>query len=299
MPTSFLDQLGATNLRLFLCFVAATILTVLGSIFSFGGEFVRSGLPFFGGALLALALASWQINAHDRALHAATHSYWKAFSEESVILLSTRPPDAEFEAGSRSPLTPFHDAQAGLKVQAHLEAKYETKVPIVSVGDLSDLADIQAKNVILIGGPNLNHLTDALMERAWVQHGDRYFHWSSTLATLSSTQATVIHSQDHFLRVQTTPNNVLTADEVLDLHDPEGNLIEARGMCLRLEGLLGPGSRVLLLAGTASAYGTLAAADYALDPDNLLHLSGPDSQLIVSAALNGYGLHEPYALRVL
>jgi hypothetical protein len=294
---SFFDQLGRSNRRLALAILIGLILTVAGAVLPIGGAAVRTALTFFGGVVFALTLTSWQFSAEERVLRAATDAYWKNFSSNAVIYLSTRSPDAVFEATARSPLTPYHDAHAALKIQDHLLAEYGKKVPIVSVGDIENLDSIRAKNVILIGGPNLNHLTRELMAQVWKQWECVYFHWSSTIAELGPGAPPIGDPRDHFLQLQMVGSEMRIADEIWDLYDGGDQLVEAPGMCLRVEGVLGPGSRVLVLAGAANAYGTLAAADYALTPENLRQLTTLGSQFLVKARLNSFDLHEPELVR--
>jgi hypothetical protein len=297
MSVAFFDQLGRSNRRLALAFLIALVLTVAGGVLPIGGAFVRTAVTFFGGAVFALALTSWQLNAEERVLRAATDAFWKNFSSNAVIYLSTRPPDAVFEATARSPLTPYHDAHAALKIQDHLLVEYGKKIPIVSVGDIENLDSIRAKNIILVGGPNLNHLTRELMPRVWKQWETLYFHWSSTITELGPEVPPINDPRDHFLQLQMVGSELRIADEISDLFDQNDQLVESRGMCLRVEGVLGPGSRVLVLAGAANAYGTLAAADYALAPENLRQLTTLSSQFVVKARLNGFDLHEPELVR--
>jgi hypothetical protein len=297
MATPFLDRLGSSTLRLFVCFLMAVLLVVLGNINSLGGPLIGSTAVFLGGAVFALATASWQINARDRYRAAAMRRYWKPFSSDAIICLSTREPNPELEGNQLSSLTPYHDALAAHKIQTYLLQAYGREVPVVSATDLKSLESAPATHIVLIGGPNLNHLTDEFMDLAWTSYKGRYFHWSSTILKVTVARALVAHERDHLLKLYSSGESFRIDDTVHDVHDEDGQLVNARGMCLRLEGPIGMGRQVLVLAGVDNALGTLAAAEHVLDPDNVLALAKGDTQAVVGAQLNGRGLDSSISLR--
>jgi hypothetical protein len=297
LPLSWLDRLGMSTPRLVFAFVLAIAIAVGGSMLPVGGEVARSATAFIGGAVLAFALTSWQLNAVERTRAEALSCFWEPFSSDAIICLSTRLP--AHDGDELSPFTPLHDAVAGQRVQGYLRDTFGKEVPIVSATDFDSLEKVAAKHVILVGGPNHNHLTEEVMDRLWDKCGDRYFHWASTLRSTDATRPLVDHDHDHLLRLQMVGDELQVDDSVQDIHDGNEDLVEARGMCLRIEDLHRRGSHILVLAGVANAYGTLAALEHALAPDNIIPVAGEDVQLVIGARLNGSVLEEGRCLRTL
>jgi hypothetical protein len=235
--------------------------------------------------VLALGVASWQVNDRQRARAGAMRRYLEPFSSNCVIVLPTEGRIEALADSEDSPFIPAHDSFAGHQIQDYLEANYKCHVPIVAGAGPGDLHEIEAKNLILIGGPKFNGLTEELMNVLWDRRRGRYFHWSFTLAKLPETRSLVDGDSDCFLKVDGGGSGLRIDDRVEDPRDPQGAIVEARGMCLRLTGLTGRGRHVLLLAGASTAYGTLAAVDFVTNPDNILPLAAGDSQAIVGASL--------------
>jgi|GEM_PF-2651030 len=295
-----LDKIGLSTRRLALCIGLSVVITTGGAVLRIHGYDLGTVSSFAGGALLALAIASWQTNAVGRARSAALARFWRPLSTNTVIVLPTRKPDDAVDGDEWSWFTPYQDAVAGHEVQAFIEREYGTAVRVVASEDVDGLASLAGSNVISIGGPNLNCVTAELMQRTWERFGGRYLHWSSTLVANAATRVAVVDAEDHLLAVGVGDDGSVTvADRIVDVHDDEG-VVAARGLCLRLRGLLARGRTVLVLGGVDTAYGTLAAAQYVLDAENLLPLAASDGlQIVVEARPNRAGVEPPQSLRVL
>lgn len=296
---TIIDRLGKSTGRLALVFVAALALTVCGSIGWIGGHLVGGIASFIGGAIFAVALTSWQINASERTQLSAMRSYWKTFSTDSVIVLSVRSPEEMGDDNEFSPFTPYHDALGGQQVQRFLLEKFGRQIPIKSAADFAGLHEVDQKNLILIGGPNHNHLTDQVMGLVWAEQGGRYFNWSSTFSKDAVTESLVKNPEDHLLKVDSSRSALVADDSIDDVHDVDGDLIKVRGMAFRVKGLYRAGQVILVLAGVDTSFGTLAATEYTLAPGNLVDLTGGDSQVIVGANPYGQILDTPTSLRVI
>ena len=293
-----LDKLGATTSRVLAAMTIAAVITVCGNVFPPSDSPWRIVATFLGGAFVAISVASWQLNAVDRARATAMREYWDPFISDTIIVLPSLPGDRTGLPGELSTFTPYHDAVAGYKVEAYLRSR-GGRPDLISAADVGSVQDIRQRNVIAIGGPNLSHVTTELMSLVWQQHARAFFHFSTTLAADPKAAHLVTDDGDHLIQPDFGHDHTFVLrDVVRDLTDGTG-LIEPRGMCLRLKGLLGRNRFVLVIAGVDTAYGTLAAADYVLTPEHLRGATSIDSlQLIVGARYVASTVDAPECVRV-
>jgi len=286
-----LDRLGTSTGWLLVLILLGAVLAFVGS--RLGGS-LETLLTFLAGAIVAVAVCSWQINASFRRRARAFRLFWEAFAADAAIVLATQIPGDEI-----SPLTPLHDALACALVQGYLRLEFGAELPIVAASDIESLETAPARNLILIGGPKFNRLTMELMERVWTQNAEGYFQWSSMIGALADADSLVHPDDGHrLLRIRFTDDGPQVIEAIDGIRDGSGGPLEARGMCLRLRGAPEPGRQILALAGVDSAFGTLASADYVTNPDNLVQLSEGNRQAIIGARMNGSNVATPELLRL-
>ena len=293
--------MAPTSGRLILWLLIATAFVIVGQnrhLKPYHSEVVTS---FVGGAIVATALASWTIDAKERQEEAALTRFWGAFSEGVCIVLPSFEPTLA-HLDELSPFTLYHDAVASHAIQTFLQSRYGVRATVISSKQIKQPKDVPDQHLILIGGPNFNDVTKMFMKELWEKYDGSFFHWSSAFADDPSFQHLLQRKEDHLLKIESSGNSGVAVSEVMfDVPSPAaGHPAEARGMCVRAEGLLGEDRVVLLFAGVDTAFGTLAAARYLLDASNLVNIAcSTVTQIVASAKVNGYNIGHSTALRFL
>ena len=258
---------------------------------------------FLAGGIVSAAFTSWSASGLERRRREAIDAFWSPFSAAvTIVLPHLDPTRTSYDATERSAFTPYHDAIACYEVQRFLLDTYGTKATVISCKQAGDLqALLESGNVIAIGGPNLNDTTRMIMDELWSRIGCEIFQWSVTIAGEQIYSHLVKRDGDHFLKIDNAiPSSPCVSDEVFDVLEPSSSaLLQARGMALRTHGILREDSTVIVLAGVDTAFGTLAAARYSINPDSLMNIViGRIRQVMVSAYVHGYNIGSPVPLRV-
>lgn len=304
MSKPFVEAIASSNRRLAVWFllaigiaVGSIATTAISAAAPYHGEIIG---PFLGGAMVALALASWSLDPEERRKEAALRMFWRPLAEDVCVVLPSIEPDGA--AAGESLFTVYHDAVASYRVQDFIYAKWGSSSNVTSSNEVGLLADVANRNLLLVGGPNFNRATALFMDELWQQYGDAFFQWSSSLAGKPETAALVGDDEDHLLKVENSSSEYSVSDLIRDVkpRTPHATF-EARGMCVRAHGVLRDDRTVVLVAGIDTAFGTLAAAQYALDPINLLEFSEKSRviQLIVGARVYGSEIGRPVEIRTI
>jgi hypothetical protein len=294
--------MASSNRRLAIWFCIAIGIVVagiaIGEISAAEPYHVEIVGPFLGGAILALSLASWSLETDERRKEATLRAFWRPLAEDIYVILPSLELD---EVASESLLTVYHDAVASYAVQHLLHSKWRSTSTVISSNQVSELADIASHNILLIGGPNYNVATSLFMDELWQAYGEAFFQWSSSLAARPATAALVRPGEDHLLKVEKVDgSSYVVSDEIHDVRDKESRTTsDAKGMCVRADGVMRDDRSILLIAGVDAAFGTLAAARYLLDPLNLPLSQSRILQVIVGARVYGYDIGRPVGIRVL
>jgi hypothetical protein len=246
------------------------------------------------------AFTIYSLTALQREHRRATDHFWGPFAQDACIYLPSSelngPPDGHLP--EPSPFTPYHDAAASWEVQSFVRNAFDATLDISVSDQTKKMQALDRKNIILIGGSNFNHLTDQFMAELWAKRDIQLFHWIKTVSRDALTRALNTRSDDHLLLIDRFADPPTVLDQVCDIPDVTTHRpSHARGMIVWAKDII-PGSTILLLAGVDSAYGTLAAARYFLNAQNLPRPSNIRLlQIIVSAHVRGYDIDEPSLIR--
>jgi hypothetical protein len=302
------DNLARTNTALLLWSLGSVVLGILIYWLS-EMPLLKSlhlelwALPTIAPLPVALAFASWTLNNRARTLSESTRRFWGPFADNCTIILPSFEPIRGVGDGldDPSPFTPYHDAVASSEIQSFLRHHFGSETQVHSSREFSGLQGLGQKNLIVLGGSNFNNVTDELMSELWKRIPGQVFHWSKTVHADSAASALVSHSQDHFLQIGHSDAGVNIMDEIRDVPCPSpGQCGNARGMVIRIKSFLQDGHYILIVGGADCAQGTLAAARFCLDPEQLSNL--PDTgylQVIVSCTTRGYNITGILKLREL
>ena len=302
-----LEGLAPTNARLGMWWVVSLIILIAGNILSEVFPVVKPYRvdligTYISGALLALSVASWQLDARERERNEAVRQFWKPFCTDTYIVVpSTEPQGLRDGVEERSGFTPYHDAVASSEILSFLNRHLSTTPQVIASKEVRDIQELCRHNLLLVGGPNFNDATRHFMAVLWSRYQGALFQWSSGLSGDPALRTLTDLPEDHLTRLDMSGTQPLELEVFRDIRAPGLRTpVNARGMAIWIHGLLQDGKSVLLVAGLDSAFGTLAAARYLLEPDNLIPLKGmPLVQLVVSSRVRDWAIGHVELLRTL
>ncbi|MGP8246665.1 MAG: hypothetical protein ACLQVN_19360 [Bryobacteraceae bacterium] len=300
------DSLASTTPRLLLWLLASVLLALgvyaLSQAKSIRPFHIETWAMIVPSIPATFAFTIYSLTALQREHRRAIDKFWGPFSQNACIYLPSSDLNSlpESKVPEPSPFTPYHDAAASWEVQSYLRGAFDAVLDIGVSDHTKEIHALGRKTTILIGGSNFNTLTEQFMAELWAKKDMPIFHWIKTVSADASTRSLSTLADDHLLLIDRLADPPIVLDQVCDVSDLAAHRpSHARGMIIWAKDIV-PGTTILLLAGVDSAYGTLAAARYFLNPKNLPR--EPDRrllQIIVSAPVRGYDIDEPSLMRAI